>query len=86
MTRSARRGTVEAIYGDWGIEDDEVDAKLDQSLNPRPSSMLFDEMARLGIGADDLVLDIGCGDGRKACELARRFGCHVVGVDLCRTT
>ncbi len=28
------------------------------------------------------VLDIGCGSGRTACYIARKYGCKVVGVDL----
>lgn len=82
MRKAFRWSAVEAMYGDWGFEDDELDAKLDQSLHPRAPSMLFEEAKRIGIGADHLVLHIGCGDGRKACELSRRFGCRVVCVDV----
>lgn len=28
------------------------------------------------------VLDIGCGSGRTACYIAKRYGCKVLGVDL----
>jgi SAM-dependent methyltransferase len=35
----------------------------------------------LGLGADALVLDVGCGPGRHAHALARR-GCRVVGIDI----
>lgn len=33
------------------------------------------------MGADGLAIDVGCGDGRYAVEIARRFGCSVLGVD-----
>lgn len=36
--------------------------------------------SRLGLGDEASVLDLGCGIGRHALELARR-GYHVVGVD-----
>lgn len=82
MPGPVRKPTVEDIYGEGGVEEDEMAAKLNQTLSPRSPSMLFDAMAGLGVTAGDLVLDIGCGLARHACELARRFGCRVVGVDL----
>jgi len=34
------------------------------------------------IDRNEHVLDIGCGSGRTACYIARKYGCKVVGVDL----
>ncbi|MBC8072746.1 MAG: class I SAM-dependent methyltransferase [Deltaproteobacteria bacterium] len=34
------------------------------------------------VGPDDVVYDLGCGDGRLVIEAARRFGARGVGVDL----
>ena len=39
-------------------------------------------IAGLDIEADSYVLDVGSGGGNTACELAREFGCRVVGVDI----
>ncbi|HHE71627.1 MAG TPA: class I SAM-dependent methyltransferase [Chloroflexi bacterium] len=34
------------------------------------------------INQDTYVLEVGCGVGATACYLAKKYGCHVVGVDL----
>ena len=39
-------------------------------------------IAKLGLVADDTVLDIGCGLGGPARYCASRFGCRVTGIDL----
>jgi len=31
------------------------------------------------------VLDVGCGYGRTACYLAKKYGCKVVGIDISET-
>ncbi|MDG2216958.1 MAG: methyltransferase domain-containing protein [Acidimicrobiales bacterium] len=38
--------------------------------------------ASLGIDSDSHVLDVGCGLGGPAREMARTYGCHVTGIDL----
>ena len=73
--------TLEDIYDDWTITDSDVEARLNTSLNPRSSDMLFDKMAALGVGASHRLLDIGCRNARYSCQLAQRFGCHVLGID-----
>ena len=41
------------------------------------------QLARFaGITADDVVLDIGCGDGRALLALAETVGCKGVGIDI----
>jgi 27-O-demethylrifamycin SV methyltransferase len=42
---------------------------------------LTDRMAaHAGLGSDVRLLDVGCGTGAPACEVARRHGCRVVGI------
>ncbi len=38
------------------------------------------EMAK--IKKDDIVFDLGCGDGRIVCTAAKKYGCKGVGVDI----
>jgi cyclopropane fatty-acyl-phospholipid synthase-like methyltransferase len=75
----SRPVTVEEMYGDWDW--DEAVAAVGRSLDPRPSSSIFDMLASLGLGPDDTVLDIGGRDARHGLIMAERFGCRVVSVD-----
>lgn len=54
---------------------------LDQSLAPRGPGMLFDYAGGLELDSGARVLDVGCGEGRHAIELASRFGWRVQGID-----
>ncbi len=57
-------------------------AFLDESPGGRPASEFLNEIpARRGLGPGSRLLDIGCGTGRQVCELVRRLGCQVIGVD-----
>jgi cyclopropane fatty-acyl-phospholipid synthase-like methyltransferase len=67
------------MYGDWDFE--AAKEVLERSLDPRPSTSLFDTVGSLGIGEGDLVLDIGGRDGRHSLLMAERFGCRAVSVD-----
>jgi cyclopropane fatty-acyl-phospholipid synthase-like methyltransferase len=71
--------TVEEMYGYWDYE--AAVALLERSLDPRPAQSIFDTVAALGAGTDDVVLDIGGRDGRHGLVMAERFGCRVVSVD-----
>ncbi len=74
--------TVETIYGHiWSEHGRRLFAQLDKSLNPRSPKMLYNITKHLGVDPHYTVLDIGCGVGTYAYELAQRFGCHVVGID-----
>ena len=73
--------TVDQMYGPGPISPKEVAAVLDRSLDPRPSTSLYDTVEALGIGAGDLVLDIGGRDARHSVALAERLGCRVIAMD-----
>lgn len=57
-------------------------AVLDQSLNPRSPDVLYEKFNALGPTHESIVLDLGCRNAAQACELHRRFGCRVEGIDL----
>jgi amino acid adenylation domain-containing protein len=47
-----------------------------------PTAMVGDILAIADPATDDLVVDLGCGDGRVLIEAAERFGCSGRGVEI----
>ena len=78
-----KQAQMEAIYTHmWASHEGGPYAPLDESLRPRPHSMLYEVVSACGVNASSLVLDIGSGRGNHSCALAQRFGCAVVGLDV----
>lgn len=72
---------LSAIYGSPPLNDEEFYGLIDRSLSPRPSGMLADKLAGLGIGPHHHLLDVGCRDGAHTLALVQRFGCTALGID-----
>lgn len=51
------------------------------SLQPRGPDVQYEVVEGLGLASGARILDVGCGSGRQALELARRSGSTVVGID-----
>ena len=49
---------------------------------PTPQDVVDRMLALAGVGKDDVIYDLGCGDGRIPITAARRFGTRGVGVDI----
>lgn len=47
-----------------------------------PAEVVVRMLELAGVSARDVVLDLGCGDGRVCIEAARRYGARSVGVDI----
>lgn len=73
--------SAEQVYGPIPLSDEEFDTILDQSLSPRPSTMLADKMGKLGLSAQHALLDIGCRDAAHTLRLVERHGCSLLGID-----
>src|ERR1700751_3156039 len=73
--------SLEQAYNVYPQIEEEFSAALDQSLHPRGPDLLFDLVARIGLAAGAVALDVGCGEGREAVALRRRFGFRVTGLD-----
>ncbi|MEV4017472.1 class I SAM-dependent methyltransferase [Nonomuraea angiospora] len=61
--------------------EEEFNEALDQTLDPRGPDLLFDVVAELALPDGATALDVGCGEGRHAIELAKRFNLRARGVD-----
>ena len=49
---------------------------------PTPMSMVHEMLTMAEVGPDDLIYDLGCGDGRIIITAARRYGARAVGIEL----
>jgi SAM-dependent methyltransferase len=49
---------------------------------PTPPDVVTRMLTLAGTGSDDVVYDLGCGDGRIVIAAAREFGARGVGVDI----
>ncbi|MDH4067062.1 MAG: methyltransferase domain-containing protein, partial [Acidobacteriota bacterium] len=49
---------------------------------PTPQDVVDRMLALAGVGRDDLVIDLGCGDGRIPITAARTYGARGIGVDI----
>ncbi len=47
-----------------------------------PQSLLRPLLTAAGVGPDDVVMDLGCGDGRVVIDAAQTFGCRAIGVEV----
>jgi len=80
---SEKQAQMEAVYTHmWASHEGGPFAPLDESLHPRPHSILYEVAATCGVSASSLVLDVGSGRGNHSCALAQHFGCAVVGLDV----
>jgi ubiquinone/menaquinone biosynthesis C-methylase UbiE len=70
------------LYGEiWAENPSALKVELGRSLEPRATTMLYDEFARLGVGPDHLILDAGGRDAIHAIELVRRLDCRAITID-----
>jgi SAM-dependent methyltransferase len=73
--------SLEEAYGAYPLIEDDFEALLDVSLEPRGPDHLYDLVATLALPAGAHVLDVGCGEGDHSLQLAQRFDVEVTGVD-----
>jgi len=74
------------VAGPLSIGDrDRLDAQDENSLAPfvpTPQDVVNRMLDLAGVTSDDVVYDLGCGDGRIVISAAERFGARGVGIDF----
>lgn len=60
----------------------EAPVRLDVIWVPTDLALVTEMLTLAGVTRDDVVYDLGCGDGRIVIAAAREFGARGVGVDL----
>ena len=68
-------------YRNYGILDPDTDISNMTDLRVANEQMVDHVISSLNITENSCVLDLGCGRGRCAVEIAKRTGCRVVGTD-----
>jgi SAM-dependent methyltransferase len=66
---------------EYDLIEEQFNQQLDGSLNPSGPDSLFGYVAEMGLPAGAVAVDVGCGEGEYAIELAARFGFQVTGVE-----
>jgi len=62
--------------------DPQVPVKKDVPYVPTPEAVVEEMLKMAAVTKDDVVYDLGCGDGRIVITAARKYGARGVGYDL----
>ncbi len=61
---------------------EKVEREPDVIYVPTPNDVVDRMLELANVQKDDLLYDLGCGDGRIVVTAAKRFGCKAVGYDI----
>jgi len=62
--------------------DSERSVKLDAPFLPTPNCVIAEILSKAVVGKDDILYDLGSGDGRIVIEAAKTTGCRAVGIEI----
>ena len=60
----------------------ERNVKLDAPFVPTPNYVIAEILSKASVGKDDILYDLGSGDGRIVIEAAKQTGCRAVGIEI----
>ena len=63
-------------------QDSSIEQKKIVPYVPTPPEVVAAMLKLGGVGKDDFVIDLGCGDGRIVVAAAKQFGAHALGIDI----
>jgi len=61
---------------------EEQQKRPDVPYVPTPEKVITEMLRITDVGKDDVVYDLGCGDGRIVIQAAKELGCRGVGIDI----
>ncbi len=73
---------VRAPIAARGADEPKPTKRPDVIYVPTPPEVVDKMLELADVKKDDLVYDLGCGDGRIVVTAAKRFGCKAVGFDI----
>jgi precorrin-6B methylase 2 len=71
-----------ACTGAFAYMDTERSHKLDAPFVRTPDYVIAEILSKAGVGKDDILYDLGSGDGRIVIEAAKKTGCRAVGIEI----
>jgi ubiquinone/menaquinone biosynthesis C-methylase UbiE len=74
------------IEGSVLHDEDALERALASLPAPRSPGIMLERLVALGVGTSDLVLDVGCGHGQHAREIAEATGATVLALDISRVS
>lgn len=60
----------------------DISMRSDLDLQATPYEVVAVMLDQLDLGANDVLYDLGCGDGRILIAAVERFGCRAVGIEI----
>jgi len=81
-------GFIIASVGLWAIGEEKEEAKEkperrpDVIFVPTPQDVVEKILELAEVTKDDVVYDLGCGDGRIVVTAAKKYGCKAIGIDI----
>ena len=71
-----------SFTGAFAYMDTERSHKLDAPFVRTPDYVIAEILSKAGVGKDDILYDLGSGDGRIVIEAAKKTGCRAVGIEI----